>query len=177
MMKEKIALWANEIMSTLLCQENRFVWDYRPRKLGCLVHIWSLINWGPRSRTVYWAHTNWLLSFLCPPTNLKSVLTTHERMLNWWWWYWCGKDNFSKISEKHQQSWQKVKRGSENRGVSAILKVSLKIYFDFESFNFQHLLAFPVSSEKVAGHVTTLCRSASGNLFMVYADQIFIGPL
>ena len=144
-------LWAH------CCAKKTDLFGNRPRKLGCLLHIWSLINSGPRSRTVYRAHTNWLLSFLRRPTNLKSVLRTHERKLNWWWWwYWLGKDNFSKICEKHQQSWPKVKGESEYRRVSAILKVLLKIYLDFESFNFQHLLAFPVSSEKVAGHVTTL---------------------
>ena len=43
---------ANEVMSTLLCHETD-LFGSRPRKLGCLVHIWSLINSGSRSRAVY----------------------------------------------------------------------------------------------------------------------------
>ena len=47
---------ANEVMSTLLCHETD-LFGSRPRKLGCLVHIWSLINSGSRSRAVYWEPT------------------------------------------------------------------------------------------------------------------------
>ena len=72
MMKQNVALWggANKVMSTYCCAGKTDLFGNRPRKLGCLsvsyifgllltystyslVHIWSVINSGPRSRTLY----------------------------------------------------------------------------------------------------------------------------